>query len=122
MEDMLGRFKGDLGAIGADIRQLQEQSAAMSVRLKNRQAAEQRLASFLDSLALPPALITTIVRVRTSTCMSAEPKALQLQRSISICAHVRCRATASASPRQNKGTAVQSLVAPQDHPPQSVVA
>ena len=65
MEDMLGRFKGDLGAIGADIRQLQEQSAAMSVRLKNRQAAEQRLASFLDSLALPPALITTIVRVRS---------------------------------------------------------
>ncbi len=71
MEDMLGRFKGDLGAIGADIRQLQEQSAAMSVRLKNRQAAEQRLASFLDSLALPPALITTIVRVRIVGRVSA---------------------------------------------------
>ena len=36
----------------------------MSVRLKNRQAAEQRLAAFLESLALPPALITTIVHVR----------------------------------------------------------
>ena len=71
MEDMLGRFKGDLGAIGADIRQLQEQSAAMSVRLKNRQAAEQRLASFLDSLALPPALITTIVRVRRCNARAA---------------------------------------------------
>jgi hypothetical protein len=56
--------QGDLGAIGADIRQLQEQSAAMSVRLKNRQAAEQRLATFLESLALPPALVTTIVHVR----------------------------------------------------------
>ena len=38
----------------------------MSVRLKNRQAAEQRLASFLDSLALPPALITAIVHVRAA--------------------------------------------------------
>ena len=60
--------QGDLGAIGADIRQLQEQSAAMSVRLKNRQAAEQRLATFLESLALPPALITTIVHVRREFC------------------------------------------------------
>ena len=70
MEDMLGRFQGDLGAIGADIRQLQEQSAAMSVRLKNRQAAERRLAGFLDSLALPPALVATIVRVRVLPCLA----------------------------------------------------
>ena len=63
MEDMLGRFQGDLGAIGSEIRALQEQSAAMSVRLKNRQAAEGRLAGFLDSLALPPPLIHTILQV-----------------------------------------------------------
>ena len=63
MEDMLGRFQGDLAAIGSQIRSLQEQSAAMSVRLKNRQAAEGRLAGFLDSLALSPLLIRTILQV-----------------------------------------------------------
>lgn len=66
MEEMLGRFQGDLAAIGTEIRTLQEQSAAMSVRLKNRQATEGRLAGFLDSLALSPQLIHTIVQARNT--------------------------------------------------------
>lgn len=64
MEEMLGRFQGDLAAIGTEIRTLQEQSATMSVRLKNRQATEGLLAGFLDSLALSPQLIHTIVQAR----------------------------------------------------------
>lgn len=47
----------DTGTAGA----LQEQSQSMSVRLRNRKAAEAKLGSFLSSLALPPALIDGIL-------------------------------------------------------------
>ena len=53
MEDMLGKFQSDLGNISSEIRALQEQSQSMSVRLRNRKAAESRLGTFLDNLALP---------------------------------------------------------------------
>ena len=62
MEAMLGRFQGDLGNISSEIRQLQEQSQSMSVRLKNRKAAEQKLGAFLDNLAVPAGLIEGIVQ------------------------------------------------------------
>lgn len=81
MEEMLGRFQGDLGAIGTEIRILQEQSAAMSVRLKNRQATEGRLAGFLDSLALSPQLIHTIVQARERLRV-LDPSYLALQSTI----------------------------------------
>lgn len=59
---MLGRFQGDLGNISSEIRSLQEQSQSMSVKLRNRKAAEQKLAGFLDRLALPAGLIEGIVQ------------------------------------------------------------
>ena len=61
MEEMLGKFQGDLGNISTEIRSLQEQSQNMSVKLKNRKAAEQRLGTFLDSLAISPSLVEGIV-------------------------------------------------------------
>lgn len=62
MEEMLGRFQGDLGNISTEIRSLQEQSQNMSVKLKNRKAAEQKLGTFLDSLAITGPLIDGIVQ------------------------------------------------------------
>ncbi|KAK9838884.1 hypothetical protein WJX74_005159 [Apatococcus lobatus] len=62
MEDMLGKFQGDLGNISTEIRALQEQSQSMSVKLKNRRAAEGRLGGFIEALALPPALVEGIMQ------------------------------------------------------------
>lgn len=62
MEEMLGRFQGDLGNISTEIRSLQEQSQSMSVKLKNRKAAETRLGSFLDNLAITANLVEGIVQ------------------------------------------------------------
>lgn len=78
MEQMLGKFQSDLGNISSEIRALQEQSQSMSVRLRNRKAAEAKLGTFLDNLALPPALIDGILlappdagfAVRTSSYMN----------------------------------------------------
>lgn len=61
MEEMLGKFQSDLGNISSEIRALQEQSQSMSVRLRNRKAAEAKLGTFLDNLVLPPALIDGIL-------------------------------------------------------------
>ena len=62
MEGMLGKFQGDLGNISAEIRSLQEQSQSMSIKLRNRKAAEQKLGTFLDNLAITPALIHGIAQ------------------------------------------------------------
>ena len=61
MEDMLGKFQADLGNISSEIRALQEQSQSMSVRLRNRKAAEARLGAFLENVAIPPALIDGVL-------------------------------------------------------------
>lgn len=57
MEDMLGKFQADLGNISTEIRALQEQSQTMSIKLKNRKGTEQKLSQFIESVAIPPALI-----------------------------------------------------------------
>ena len=61
MEDMLGRFQGNLGNISSEIRTLQEQSQGMSIKLRNRKAFEERLGSFLDNVAISSNLIEGIV-------------------------------------------------------------
>jgi len=61
MEAMLGHFQTDLGSISSEIKHLQEQSLSMSVKLRNRKAAEEQLGKFIDDIAIPPALIKGIV-------------------------------------------------------------
>ncbi|KAK9819744.1 hypothetical protein WJX72_001832 [[Myrmecia] bisecta] len=61
MEEMLGKFQGDLGNISTEIRSLQEQSQSMSVKLKNRKGTEQKLGSFIENVAIPPALVEGIM-------------------------------------------------------------
>lgn len=60
MQEMLLGFEADLGSVSSEIRQLQRESVAMSSKLKNRRAAEERLGKFLESLAFAPALPTVI--------------------------------------------------------------
>ena len=71
MEEMLGKFQNDLGNISSEIRALQDQSQSMSVRLRNRKAAELGLGSFLDSLALPAPLIDGILQPQSDAAFQA---------------------------------------------------
>ncbi|XP_068929523.1 vacuolar protein sorting-associated protein 52 homolog [Petaurus breviceps papuanus] len=61
MEQMLGAFQSDLSSISSEIRTLQEQSGAMNVRLRNRQAVRGRLGELVDGLVVPSALVTAIL-------------------------------------------------------------
>ena len=61
MEEMLGRFQGDLGSISSEIRHIQEQSSSLNVKLKNRRALHERLSVFAENIAIPPALIDTVL-------------------------------------------------------------
>ncbi|RKP40437.1 Sac2 family-domain-containing protein [Dimargaris cristalligena] len=60
METLLSGFQVKLGNINQEIRDLQDQSVSMSVRLKNRQQVEDQLERAIDGLAITPALITSI--------------------------------------------------------------
>ncbi|KAK9822680.1 hypothetical protein WJX81_008329 [Elliptochloris bilobata] len=77
MEETLGKFQNDLGNISSEIRALQEQSQSMSVRLRNRKAAELQLGSFLDSLALPAPLIDGILQPHSDAAFQEHLEALQ---------------------------------------------
>ena len=61
MESMLGGFKSDLGKISGEIKSLQDQSVGMSIKLRNRKAAEARLGTFVETLTVPPELIRAVV-------------------------------------------------------------
>jgi Vps52 / Sac2 family len=89
MEALLGGFQTDLGKISsearapacrvcartrltpaAQIKTLQEQSFTMSLKLRNRKAAEAQLGQFVEDISLPPKLISAIVEgeVREEPC------------------------------------------------------
>ncbi|XP_017514462.2 vacuolar protein sorting-associated protein 52 homolog isoform X1 [Manis javanica] len=61
MEQMLGAFQSDLSSISSEIRTLQEQSGAMNIRLRNRQAVRGKLGELVDGLVVPSALVTAIL-------------------------------------------------------------
>ncbi|GJP50061.1 hypothetical protein CLOM_g9206 [Closterium sp. NIES-68] len=61
MESLLGGFQADLGAVSAEIKDLQERSMGMAQRLRNRRAAEGRLGRFVEEMAVSPDLIDTVV-------------------------------------------------------------
>ena len=61
METLLGGFQSDLANISSEIRTLQEQSMSMSVKLRNRKAAEALLGDFVENISVPPSLIEEIV-------------------------------------------------------------
>ncbi|XP_055356610.1 vacuolar protein sorting-associated protein 52 homolog [Paramacrobiotus metropolitanus] len=61
IEDMLHSFKTNLSNISSEIRSLQQQSASMSVKLKNRQAIRGELSQYINELAVPESMIRHIV-------------------------------------------------------------
>jgi hypothetical protein len=52
MQDMLLGFQGDLGGISEEIKHLQDESLSMSIRLKNRREAEEKLHKFIQNASL----------------------------------------------------------------------
>ncbi|XP_071501789.1 vacuolar protein sorting-associated protein 52 homolog [Diadema antillarum] len=63
MEQMLNGFQLDLGSLSAEIQTLQEQSIAMNVKLKNRQAVRGELSQFVDEMAVNERMINIILDV-----------------------------------------------------------
>lgn len=60
MQEMLLGFQADLGGISEEIRNLQDQSYSMSVKLKNRRAAEEKLHKFIHNCSPDPELAESI--------------------------------------------------------------
>ncbi|XP_013412635.1 vacuolar protein sorting-associated protein 52 homolog isoform X2 [Lingula anatina] len=61
MEQMLQSFQTDLSSISSEIQTLQEQSIAMNIKLKNRQAVRGELSQFVDEMVVPESMINHIL-------------------------------------------------------------
>jgi hypothetical protein len=61
MEEMLHGFQADLGEISEEIKHLQDDSLSMSIRLKNRREAEEKLHKFLENVIIHPNLAQSIM-------------------------------------------------------------
>ncbi|KAK6126979.1 hypothetical protein DH2020_039280 [Rehmannia glutinosa] len=61
MEKLLSGFQVEIGSISSDIKILQEKSLDMGLKLKNRKAAESKLAKFVEDIIVPPRMIDIIV-------------------------------------------------------------
>jgi hypothetical protein len=61
MQVLLLGFQDDLGGISEEIKHLQDESLSMSIRLKNRRAAEEKLHVFIDRCVLSPDLCEKII-------------------------------------------------------------
>lgn len=61
METLLSGFQGEIGSISSDIKILQEKSMDMGLKLKNRKAAESKLAKFVEDIIVPPRMVDIIV-------------------------------------------------------------
>ncbi|KAL9162689.1 hypothetical protein ABFS82_07G109500 [Erythranthe guttata] len=61
MENILSGFQAEIGSISSDIKILQEKSMDMGLKLKNRKAAESKLAKFVEDIIVPPRMIDIVV-------------------------------------------------------------
>ncbi|KAG2187646.1 hypothetical protein INT44_005336 [Umbelopsis vinacea] len=61
MEEMLNVFQTDLGNISREIKNLQERSTEINIKLKNRKVVEGRLGHILDNVVVAPHMIRKIV-------------------------------------------------------------
>ncbi|KAL1934757.1 hypothetical protein VTP01DRAFT_6939 [Rhizomucor pusillus] len=60
MEELLSVFQSDLGNISGEIKNLQERSSQMSIKLKNRKNVETKLSKCLRGMVIPPDAIKKI--------------------------------------------------------------
>ena len=61
MQEMLLGFQADLGGISEEIKHLQDESLSMSIRLKNRRAAEDKIHRFLENSSINATMTEHIV-------------------------------------------------------------
>lgn len=61
MNEMLHTFQESLGSISNEIQSLQQQSAIMSIKLKNRQAVRSELSQYINELVVPETMINHIL-------------------------------------------------------------
>mmetsp|Transcript_496 Transcript_496/g.926 ORF Transcript_496/g.926 Transcript_496/m.926 type:complete len:786 (+) Transcript_496:65-2422(+) len=62
LQEMLLGFQADLSGLSGDIRQLQEQSRSLAIKVDNRREAEEGLRLFLERVVVPPNLAEVICR------------------------------------------------------------
>lgn len=60
MQEMLLGFQEDLGGISEEIKDLQNKSLSMNIKLKNRRAAEELIHKFLDQTSIDPEVANII--------------------------------------------------------------
>lgn len=60
VEVNLTSFRNDLGAVSADIENLQARSSALNVRLENRKAVEKGLGPLVEELSISPVVVSKI--------------------------------------------------------------
>mmetsp|Transcript_21139 Transcript_21139/g.37752 ORF Transcript_21139/g.37752 Transcript_21139/m.37752 type:complete len:358 (-) Transcript_21139:140-1213(-) len=61
LEQLLGKYQGDLGRVGEEIRQLQVQSHAIGTKLRNRRSTESRMGTFIEELTLSEDFVNIIL-------------------------------------------------------------
>jgi hypothetical protein len=61
MQEMLLGFQEDLGGISEEIKDLQDKSLSMNIKLKNRRAAEELIHKFLDQTSVDPEIANIIL-------------------------------------------------------------
>lgn len=61
LEGMLCAFQADLSNICQEILSLQELSASLNIRLKNKQAIRNEMTDFIDDIIIPESVIKHIV-------------------------------------------------------------
>jgi vacuolar protein sorting-associated protein 52 len=61
MQEMLLGFQEDLGGISEEIKDLQDKSLSMNIKLKNRRAAEELIHKFLDQTSIDPEIANIIL-------------------------------------------------------------
>ena len=61
MQEMLLGFQADLGGISEEIKHLQDESLSMSIRLKNRRSAEDKVHRFLENSSINAVMTEHIV-------------------------------------------------------------
>jgi vacuolar protein sorting-associated protein 52 len=61
MQEMLLGFQADLGGISEEIKYLQDESLSMSICLKNKKAAEEKLRYFLENAAISGDMVNSVV-------------------------------------------------------------
>lgn len=117
MQDMLHGFQTDLGGISNEIKNLQDSSNSMNIKLRNRKAAQGRFKYFLDRVAVADELVYGICEEQVS-----ENYVDFLQDLSSKLAYARCESTGEAKAQTARAPPVALVAAIEAEAKAAVVA